>query len=109
MAAAESKGSPASYGSGTPSRAQIGGAMKSILAKHEPHRRPWLPMRARQEMQTGGKSRSATWPSSVRTGLRQVVAPEPEGRASALSSTPTMDPMIEPGAAMLEGRSSLTP
>ena len=83
--------------------------MKSILAKYEPHRRPWLPMRARQEMQTGGKSRSATWPSSVRTGLRQVVAPEPEGRASALSSTPTMDPMIEPGAAMLEGRSSLTP
>jgi len=108
MAAAESDGSPASYGSGIPSRAQMGGVMKSILAKHEPHWRPWLPMRARQEM-TGGNSRSATWPSSVRAGLRQDVAPEPEDCAPALSSTPTIDPMIEPAAAMLEGRSSLTP
>jgi hypothetical protein len=109
MAAAESKGSPAFYGSGTPSRAQIGGAMKSILAKQALHRRPWLPMRVRQEIQTGGKSRSARWPSSVRTSLRQAVPPEPEGCAPALSSTPTMDPMIEPGAAMLKGRSSLVP
>ena len=83
--------------------------MKSILAKHEPHRRPWLPIRARQEMHTGGKSRSATWSISVRTGLRQDVAPEPEDCAPALSSTPAMDPMIKLGAAILEGRSSLTP
>jgi hypothetical protein len=107
MAAAESKGSPALCGSGTPSRAQIGGAMKSILAKQAPHRRPWLPMRVRQEI--GGKSRSARWPSSVRTGLRQAVAPEPEGCAPALSSTPAMDPTTDPGAAMLKGRSNLIP
>src|SRR5262245_41269190 len=109
MAAAESDGWPASYGSGTPSRAQMGGAMKSILATHETHKRPWLTMRARQEMQTCGNSRSATWASSVLTDLRQDVAPEPEDCVPALSSTPTINPMIELGAAMLEGRSSLTP
>ena len=108
MAAAESKGSPASYGSGTPSRADRR-RNEVDLGKTRATQEAVAADARRQEMQTGGKSRSATWPSSVRTGLRQVVAPEPEGRASALSSTPTMDPMTEPGAAMLEGRSSLTP
>jgi hypothetical protein len=59
MAAADKVASPASYGSGTPSRAQIGGAMKSILAKHAPQSSPWAPTRALQEMQTGGRMRSA--------------------------------------------------
>ena len=81
--------------------------MKSILAKQAPQSSPWLPMRVRQEMQTGGRRRSATWPSSVRTGLRQAAVPEPEGGDAALSSSPVMRPMIEPGVAMLKGLRSL--
>jgi hypothetical protein len=33
--------------------------MKSMLAKHAPQSSPWAPTRARQDMQTGGKMRSA--------------------------------------------------
>jgi hypothetical protein len=47
-------------GSGTPSLAQSGGAMKSMLAKQAPQSSPWLTMRRRQEMQTGGSRRSAS-------------------------------------------------
>jgi hypothetical protein len=32
----------------------MGGAIKSMLAKQAPHNSPWLPMRARQAMQTSG-------------------------------------------------------
>jgi hypothetical protein len=92
-----------------PRRAQIGGAMKSILAKQAPHRRPWLPMRARHEMQTGGKSRSAMWPSSERIGFRQAVSASRDGSAAALSSTPVMGTMIEPEKAALEGRKRFIP
>ena len=41
--------------------------MKSIRAKQAPHRSPWLPMRVRQEMQTGGRRKSASRPSTDRT------------------------------------------
>ena len=34
--------------------------MKSMRPEHAPHRRPWLPIRVRQTMQTGGRKRSAT-------------------------------------------------
>ena len=83
--------------------------MKSILAKQAPHRRPWLPMRARHEMQTGGKSRSAMWPSSARIGFRQAVSASRDGSANALSSTPVMGTIIEPEKAALEGRKHFIP
>ncbi len=41
--------------------------MKSIRAKQAPHKSPWLPMRVRQEMQTGGRRKSASRPSIDRT------------------------------------------
>lgn len=41
--------------------------MNSMLAKQAPQSSPWLPMRVRQAMQTGGKSRSASRPSTGRT------------------------------------------
>lgn len=40
--------------------------MKSILAKQSPQRSPWVSIRARQEIQTGGSRRSATAPSIAR-------------------------------------------
>jgi hypothetical protein len=83
--------------------------MKSILAKQAPHRRPWLPMRARHEKQTGGKSRAAMWPSSERIGFRQAVSASRDGSAAALSSTPVMGTMIEPEKAALEGRKRFIP
>jgi hypothetical protein len=85
--------------------------MKSILAKQAPHKSPWLPMRVRQEMQTGGKSRSARWPSSERSGLRPAAPAAREAGLSELSSTPmtVMDTIIEPGEAALEVRSGFTP
>ena len=83
--------------------------MKSILAKQAPHKRPWLPMRARHEMQTGGKSRAAMWPSSERIGFRQAVSASRDGSAAALSSTPVMGTMIEPEKAALEGRKPFIP
>ena len=73
--------------------------MKSILAKRAPHRRPWLPMRARREMQTGGKSRA----------VRQAVSASRDGSAAALSSTPVMGTMMEPEKAALEGRKPFIP
>lgn len=56
--------------------------MKSMLAMQSPHNSPWLPMRRRQAMQTGGKSRSASRPSMGRTMPRTLalggrVAPNP--------------------------------
>jgi len=41
--------------------------MKSILAKHSPQSRPWLKMRLRQAIQTGGRRRSASRPSHGHT------------------------------------------
>ena len=57
--------------------------MKSILAKQAPHNSPWLPMRARQAMQTGGKSRSASRPSVGRTmpGPSRAEGPVPQAAA----------------------------
>ena len=81
--------------------------MKSILAKQAPHKRPWLPMRARHEMQTGGTSRAAMWPSSKL--IRQAVSASRDGSAAALSSTPVMGTMIEPEKAALEGRKPFIP
>lgn len=69
--------------------------MKSILAKQAPHRRPWLPMRARH--------RSAMWPSSERIGFHRAVSASRDGSAAALSSAPVMGAMIEREKAALEG------
>lgn len=50
--------------------------MKSILAKQAPQRRPWLPIRVRQTMHTGGRKRLASVPATNRT--EPVVAkPDP--------------------------------
>jgi len=59
--------------------------MKSILAKQAPHNSPWLPMRARQAMQTGGKSRSASRPNMGRA-IPNTLALGGVGVASSLSS-----------------------
>ena len=59
MAAAERHGSPTSEGNGTPRRAQKVAAMKWMPEKHDPHRRPWEAMGARQAIQAGGSTRSA--------------------------------------------------
>lgn len=81
--------------------------MKSILAKQAPHKRPWLPMRARHEMQTGGKSTAAMWPRSEL--IRQAVSASRDGSAAALSSTPVMGTVIEPEKAASEGRKCFIP
>ena len=83
--------------------------MKSILAKQGPQSSPWLPILVRREMQTGGRRRSATWPSRERTGLAQAECTARNGSASALSSTPLMSAMIEPGVPPLEERKRFTP
>lgn len=82
--------------------------MKSILAKQVPQMSPCPPMRVRQTMQTGGRSRSASGESS---DLSETA----KGRAFALSTgagTPAisaslidMDAMIERKAPALEERS----
>jgi hypothetical protein len=61
--------------------------MKSILVKQAPHRSPWLPMWVRQDMQTGGRRRSARRPSIGRMtpAAPRALAGE-AGGASRLSS-----------------------
>ena len=82
--------------------------MKSILAKQPPQRSPWLPIGARQEMQTGGSRRSARRPSIGRTrpaALRSV-AREAGGASRLSSASPIgMDAMIEPEGQKLKARS----
>jgi hypothetical protein len=83
----------------------MGGAMKSMLAKQTPQRSPWLPMRVRQEMQTGGRRRSARRP---RMGRMMPAAPRAlAGGASRPSSVPqiAMSAMIEPEGLKLKARS----
>jgi len=56
--------------------------MKSIRAKHAPQSSPWLKIRRRQEMQTGGRRRSAIRPPSMgrnKTALTPLVAGEAGG------------------------------
>jgi hypothetical protein len=85
--------------------------MKSILAKQAPHKSPWLPMRVRQEMQTGGKSRSARWPSSERSGISPAAPAAREAGVSELSFAPltVMNAIKEPEEAALEARGGFTP
>ena len=66
--------------------------MKSMVAKQAPQRSPWLKMRVRQEMQTGGTKRSARRLSIGRsrpTALRFVT--REAGGASRLSSASPID------------------
>ncbi len=86
--------------------------MKSILAKQAPHRGPWLQMRVRQAMQTGGKSTSARRPSIDRKGLTLVAsAARAASGASKLSSASliAMGVMIKPGGPRLEERRPAIP
>jgi hypothetical protein len=68
----------------------MGGAMKSILAKQAPHRSPWLPMRVRQEMQTGGRRRSARRPSigRMKPAAPRALAGEAGGASRLNSASP---------------------
>ena len=86
--------------------------MKSILAKQPPHKSPWLPLRVRQLMQTGGRRRSARRASigrMTRSSARSVVE-EADG-ASKLSSAPPigMEAMIRPRGPELKERSGSPP
>jgi len=83
--------------------------MKSILAKQAPQRSPWLPIGARQEIQTGGSRRSAKRPT---IGRMMAAAPRAlAGGASRSSSVPpiAMDAMIEPERLKLKARSHAIP
>jgi hypothetical protein len=69
--------------------------MKSISAKQAPHRSPWPPIRARQEMQTGGRNRLASADRMARAG---TIVPALAARATPRESSASpidMDPMIE--------------
>ena len=66
--------------------------MKSILFQQAPHRSPWLEMRVRQPMQTGGNRRLATELKMVRKGL----APAPTlARATAGASDTSSASLID--------------
>lgn len=72
--------------------------MKSILAKQAPQMSPCPPMRVRQTMQTGGRSRSASGESSDLSGTAK-------GRAFALSAgagTPAISASLIDMGAMIE-------
>lgn len=82
--------------------------MKSMLAKQSPHNSPWLPMRRRQAMQTGGKSRSASQPNAGRrkSALAGFIAGEAGGAARLSSPSPIgMTAMIERGGPNFKARS----
>lgn len=86
--------------------------MKSILAKQAPHRRPWLRMRMRQEMQTGGRRRSARRPSIGRMNraAARALAGAAEGASRPSSASPIgMAAMIEPQGLKLKERSGSPP
>jgi len=83
--------------------------MKSMLAKQAPHRSPWLPMRVRQEMQTGGRSRSASRPSigRIRPAPARALAGEAGGVSRPSSASPIgMDAMIGLGGLKFKERSA---
>lgn len=86
--------------------------MKSILAKQAPHRSPWLPMRVRQEMQTGGRRRSARRPNigRMKPAALGALAGEAGGASRLSSASPIgMDAMIRPGGVKLKERSAGRP
>lgn len=86
--------------------------MKSMLAKQAPHRSPWLPMRVRQLMQTGGRGRSARRPSigRLKPAAARARAGEAGGAFKPSSASPIgMDAMIEPGGLKLKERSAGRP
>ena len=67
--------------------------MKSMLAKHAPQSSPWAPTRARQDMQTGGKMRSA---AALRIYLASGCRAGRAATSSTNSASPiAMGPMIE--------------
>lgn len=75
--------------------------MKSILAKQVPHRSPWLPTRVRQEMQTGGKRKSARRRSidAAVPDLSAAIAPASPRLSRPSSASPVgMAAMIGPEA-----------
>ena len=65
--------------------------MKSILAKQAPHSSPWLKMRRRQEMQTGGSTRSAMRPSMGRNKTAPAPLVAGEAGGSRLDSASPVD------------------
>jgi hypothetical protein len=90
--------------------------MKSIRAKQAPHRSPWLPMRVRQEMQTGGRRKSANRPSIERTEpdaapLTLACAAEAEdcGSRSSSASPIGMETMIRPERLNLKALDAQSP
>jgi hypothetical protein len=89
----------------------MGGAMKSMLAKQGPQRSPWVPMRVRQAMQTGGKRRSARRVSTGRMTPALAGRVTGAGGASRLSSASPvgMEAMIELGRLKLKVRSARVP
>ena len=80
--------------------------MKSMLAKQAPQRSPWLPMRLRQAMQTGGKRRSAR---RLRIGRTMPIAPTLGGASGASrpssASRLVINAMIKLAGLKLKGRS----
>jgi len=86
--------------------------MKSILAKQAPHRSPWLPMRVRQEMQTGGRRRSARRPSigRITPAAPRALAGEAGGASRLSSASPIgMDAMISLRGLKLKERNGSPP
>ena len=82
--------------------------MKSILAKQPPHSNPWLPMRRRQAMHTGGSSKSATRPNTERVSPAptRLIAEDADGAPRLSSPSLTgMAPMIEPAGRNFKARS----
>ena len=74
--------------------------MKSILAKQVPQRSPWLPTRVRQEMQTGGRRKSATRRSNhaVAPDLSAAIAASARLSRPSSASPVGMAAMIGPEA-----------
>lgn len=90
--------------------------MKSIRAKQAPHKSPWLPMRVRQEMQTGGRRKSASRPSIDRTEPEaapltraRVVEAEGCGSKSSSASPIGMETMIGPERLKLKALDAQSP
>lgn len=81
--------------------------MKSSLAKQSPQISPWLKMRARQEMQTGGSRRLAMRPSTGRKTPCLHRSPKGAGEIPRPSSPSpiVMAPIIRRNGFRLKARS----
>jgi len=82
--------------------------MKSMLAKQAPHNNPWLPIRRRQAMQTGGSSKSASRPNTERMNPApaRLIAGDAGGAARLSSPSPIgMAAMIEPAGPNFKAQS----